>query len=313
MGKSQKQLKTVPSSRDLSLLMLDSNPRLNFYSNRFLLALFVSVCIHSFILWGLHFSPPKFNPDNLENSPLQVVLVNSKSDTKPFKADALAQANLDGGGNTDEDRMAKTPLPVLDRKSQENVVVQKEQRVKQLEEQAQSLMTQIKSKDTVEAATGKTKEAQVAPPSPDAAMMVAQSLEAIRLEAKIARDMEAYQKRPKRRFIGARTQEYRFARYVEDWRIKVERVGNLNYPEAAKAQKLYGSLRLTVNIRSDGSVESIEINSPSGHKILDEAAKQIVRLAAPFAPFPEDIRKDTDILGITRTWTFTSADHLVSE
>ena len=294
-------------------MLLDSNPRLNSYGNRFLLGLFASVCIHSFILWGLHFSPPKFNPDNLAPAPLEVVLVNSKSATRPFKADALAQANLDGGGNTDEDRMAKTPLPVLDRKSQENVVVQKQQQVTRLEEQAQSLMTRIKSQDTVEAAMGKTKEAQETPPSPDAATLVERSMEAIRLEAKIARDMDAYQKRPKRRFIGARTQEYRFARYVEDWRLKVERVGNLNYPEAARAQNLHGSLRLTVNIRSDGSVESIEINSPSGHKILDEAAKQIVRLAAPFAPFPEDIRKDTDILGITRTWTFTTADHLVSE
>ena len=86
------------------------------------------------------------------------------------------------------------------------------------------------------------------------------TLEAMRLEAQIAKDMDAYQKRPKRRFVGARAEEYRFARYVEDWRLKIERIGNLNYPEAAREQKLYGSLLLTVSIRADGSVENVEVN-----------------------------------------------------
>jgi monofunctional biosynthetic peptidoglycan transglycosylase len=130
-------------------------------------------------------------------------------------------------------------------------------------------------------------------------------MEAIRLEAQIARDLEAYQKRPKRRFIGARAEEYRFARYVEDWRMKVERVGNLNYPEAARAQKLYGSLILTVAIKADGSIEHILVDKSSGKKILDAAALRIVQLAAPYAAFPANIRRDTDILEITRTWTFT--------
>ena len=136
------------------------------------------------------------------------------------------------------------------------------------------------------------------------------SLEAARLEAQISRDWDAYQKKPKRNFVGARTQEYRFARYAEDWRIKVEKVGNLNYPEEAKRQKIYGSLQLIVNIKADGSVERVEVKRSSGHKELDEAAIRIVNLAAPYAAFPEDIRKDTDILGIVRTWTFTRADQL---
>ena len=100
------------------------------------------------------------------------------------------------------------------------------------------------------------------------------TLEAMRLEAQIAKDMDAYQKRPKRRFIGARAEEYRFARYVEDWRLKIERIGNLNYPEAARKQKLYGSLLLTVSIRADGSVENVEVNRTSGNRILDAAAVQ---------------------------------------
>jgi protein TonB len=139
------------------------------------------------------------------------------------------------------------------------------------------------------------------------------TLEAMRLEAQIAKDMDAYQKRPKRRFVGARAEEYRFARYVEDWRLKVERVGNLNYPEAARQLKLYGNLLLTVAIRADGSVETVEINRSSGQRVLDAAAIHIVEMAAPFAAFPPDIKRDTDILHITRTWTFTKGDELRSE
>ena len=126
---------------------------------------------------------------------------------------------------------------------------------------------------------------------------------------------EAYQHRLKRKFIGARTREFRFARYAEDWRLKVERIGNLNYPEAARREGLYGKLQLTVGIKSDGSLESIEINRSSGRKVLDEAAIRIVNLAGQngFAPFPPDISRDTDILHITRTWVFTRSDELASE
>jgi len=139
------------------------------------------------------------------------------------------------------------------------------------------------------------------------------TLETMKLEAQIAKDMEAYQKRPKRHFVGARAEEYRFARYVEDWRLKIERVGNLNYPQAAREQKLYGSLLLTVSIKSNGTVESIEVNRSSGSRVLDAAAVKIVEMSSPFAHFPADIKRDTDILHITRTWTFTKGDALVSQ
>ena len=112
--------------------------------------------------------------------------------------------------------------------------------------------------------------------------------------------------------IGARTEDYRFAQYVEDWRQKIERVGNLNYPESARG-RLYGSMVITVVIKSDGSLERVEINHPSAHRLLDDAAKRIVQLAAPFASFPPDIGRDTDVIEITRTWAFTSADTLHTE
>jgi protein TonB len=101
--------------------------------------------------------------------------------------------------------------------------------------------------------------------------------------------------------------------YIEAWRQKVERVGNLNYPAAAKNQKLYGRLQMTVSIKSDGSLEEVKINRSSGHKILDQAAKKIVELSAPFSEFPADIKQDTDILSVTRTWTFTQEDALSTE
>lgn len=113
----------------------------------------------------------------------------------------------------------------------------------------------------------------------------------------------------RRRGIGTRAEEYRFAQYIEDWRLKVERVGTLNYPDAARG-KLSGTLVLTVSIRSDGSVEKIEINRSSGHRLLDDAARRIVQMAAPYAPFPPAIRRDTDVLELTRVWSFVNGDSL---
>jgi len=130
-----------------------------------------------------------------------------------------------------------------------------------------------------------------------------------RLEAQIDRDLQELAKRPRRKFIGARAKEYRFAQYVEDWRQKVERVGTLNYPEAARG-RLYGSLLLSVSIRADGTVDKVSVQRSSGHTLLDEAAVRIVRMAAPYAPFPPDIRKEFDIIEITRTWTFTNTDQV---
>ena len=145
------------------------------------------------------------------------------------------------------------------------------------------------------------------------ANLAASALEMARLQARIDQQMDEYQKRPRRKEYGVNAQGYSFAQYVEDWRIKVERIGNLNYPEAARRDHLYGSAVLTVHIKDDGTVESIEIYRSSGHKVLDAAAVKIVEMSAPFAPFTEDMRKKADILGITRTWNFTRSDRLTSQ
>jgi len=133
-----------------------------------------------------------------------------------------------------------------------------------------------------------------------------------RLEAQIDRQTNEYNQRPRKKFIGARVEEYRFAQYVEDWRQKIERVGNLNYPDAAKG-RLYGSLVLTVIIKANGDLERVEVSRSSGKKLLDDAARRIVQMAAPYGAFPESIQRDTDLLEITRTWTFTNADRLRSD
>jgi protein TonB len=283
-------------------------------SSRLDVAIFISIIFHAVVLFGVTFKLPT---PKIENAitPLEVVLVNSKSISKPYKADTLAQANLDGGGNTDDNRRAKTPFPLSPKHKQSIDVTKAKQKTKQLEQEAKKLMTAVNSKQSIHQSNSRLEKSEQAKKIPNAFDLIQRSREIIRLEAQIAKDYEAYQKRPKRKFIGARTKEYRFARYVEDWRVKVERIGNLNYPEAAKRDRLYGNLQLTVGIMANGNLESVEINRSSGQKILDAAAIRIVKLAGQngFAPFPPDIRRDTDILHITRTWVFTRSDELMSK
>jgi periplasmic protein TonB len=283
-------------------------------SSRLKLAILISVVCHAAVLFGINFKSP-LPKDSKASNPLEVVLVNSKSASKPSKADAFAQANLDGGGNTRSDRRAKTPFPVAQKDNQAVETDTATQETEQLEQEAQRLMTEANSDQLMYQAEPPLVQSEGGRNAIDTMGLVQRSLEIARLEARIPVNYEAYQHRLKRKFIGARTQEFRFARYAEDWRLKVERIGNLNYPEAARREGLYGKLQLTVGIKSDGSLESIEINRSSGRKILDEAAMRIVHLAGQngFAPFPPDISRDTDILHITRTWVFTRSDELASE
>jgi protein TonB len=277
----------------------------------FVSALLISIAIHMMIL-AIRFAPFDLRKMLDRGPPLEVALVNATSKSKPVKADILAQANLDGGGNTDADRRAKTPLPPLPKDTASREVAVTTEKIEALELQTKELLTRLNSAPTAPPAPSPA-PATESTDLPSTRELAHRTLEAMRLEAQIAREMEVYQQRPKRRFVGARAEEYRFARYVEDWRLKIERVGNLNYPEAARELKLYGSLLITVSIRGDGSVENVEINRSSGHRVLDSAAIRIVEMSAPFAPFPPDIRRDTDVLHITRTWMFTKGEELRSE
>lgn len=287
-----------------------------FNNHRMSAAMVTSLLLHMIVLLGLTFQFPALKSNKIGTS-LEVVLVNKQTPTKPTKTQLLAQDNLDGGGNTDKDRQAKTPFPILPKNKPMSKEAVAQQKVKQLEEEARKLMSAINKKPEIkqiETPQLKPDDTPETSDEIDANELLARSLDIARLKAQVDQDYDEYQKRPKRKFVGARTKEYRFARYVEDWRIKVERIGNLNYPEEARKGKLYGNLQLTVSIRADGSLEGIEINRSSGKKILDQAAINIVKLSGQngFSPFPPNISQDTDILHITRTWVFAPSDTLLS-
>jgi len=270
------------------------------------IAIGASLLLHAIPL-TLHFSYPEMSRV-VQDKALEIVLVNSKSARRPSDSQALAQTSLDGGGDVEQDRRAKTSLPVSEQRKSGADLEQARQRVQQLEAQQQKLLAQAKNKHVI--AARPESEAQPKPSTTPSGRDLAQSALAMaRLEGEIAQNVDEYNKRPRKRNIGLRTDEYRFAQYVEDWRQKVERIGTLNYPDAARG-KLYGSLVLTVTIRNDGSVDKIEINRSSGHRILDDAARRIVQMASPYSPFPPDIRRDTDILEITRAWSFVNGDSL---
>lgn len=282
--------------------------RLDPSSRPFALALSLSIAIHAVVL-SIHFKFPDGRKPASPNT-LDVIFVNSKTKSKPLKQEALAQANLDGGGNTDLDRRAKTPLPFVQNVDSGQDTKQALRRVQELEAKQRELLAQTRAQDAIpnEPAKPQTDQQQKA-----SGVDLAQSALAIaRLEAQLSRSLDEYNKRPRKQFVGARATEYRFAQYVEDWRQKIERIGNLNYPDSARG-RVYGSLRLSVSISSDGSLASLEMERSSGHEMLDRAAQRIVQMAAPFARFPENIRRDTDILVITRTWHFVPGDKVIAE
>jgi protein TonB len=275
-------------------------------------ALGLSLALHATLL-SVHFRFPDGLRWKQESAPLEVVLVNARTRERPAKADALAQSNLDRGGTVEERRRAKTPLPVTEPRDPGKDLADAQRRQRALEAKQQELLAQMRAAQSqVPAAAPRQNGVEEPGAQPSGRDLADLALAAMRLQAQIDRRIEEYQKRPRKKFIGANAAEYRFAQYEEDWRVKIERVGTLNYPAEARG-KIYGNLRLTVTIRPDGSVESIELDRSSGLKVLDAAAFKIVRMATPFAAFPPDIRRDTDLLVITRTWFFGQGDKIWTE
>ena len=272
----------------------------------------ISILLHGALL-SMHFKFPDSQRWKAASQPLEVVLVNARTRERPSRPEVLAQSNLDRGGNVDQNRRAKTPLPVTAPRTPGKDLADAKRRVRELEVQQQRLLAQAReSAARVPAEAPRPAPSEQPAAQPSGRDLADLALAAMRLQAQIDRQIQEYQKRPRKKFIGANTAEYRFAQYEEDWRAKVERVGTLNYPPEARG-KLYGNLRLTVTIRPDGNVESIELDRSSGLKVLDAAAFKIVRMASPFAVFPPDIRRDTDLLVITRTWFFGQGDKIWTE
>ena len=235
---------------------------------------------------------------------LDVILTETRSDQPPEDADFIAQANNQGGGESDrperprEEQLA--PVPKADPGvAPEPLLAQApppepEPIPRVLSTQAPSPVALPLPKDQRET------EPNLLPPGRE---LVEQSLEMARLAAEIERRQELMAKRPKRKFISASTREYEYATYLRAWVAKVERVGNLNYPDEARRRGLAGRLVMTVAVRRDGSIEEIVLNRSSGLGVLDQAAMRIVRLSEPYPPLPRT-QDNIDVLHITRTWQF---------
>lgn len=279
-------------------------------SQLFAFALVLSVVFHAFLL-SLRFQMP-VNPRNLA-APMEVVIVNSKTRSRPVKPDVLAQANVDGGGDTDLPRRARSPLPNHAQTRAGTDVREAQRRVQELEARQQQLLAQVKPSPLRANAEPSPAPVEPAKREPTGTDLRDSAIAMVRnMEAQVSRQVDEYNRRPKKTFVGARASEFRFAQYVEDWRLKIERNGNLNYPDSARG-RLYGSLRLSVSINSDGTLAALELERSSGIPVLDQAAQRIVQMSAPFARFPNDISRDTDILVITRTWHFAPGDRVFAD
>ena len=272
----------------------------------------VSVVLHAVAL-SVQFRFPDMLRWKTSHQPLEVILVNARTQEAPARREALAQVNLDGGGNTDQPRRARSPRPVTEPRDPGRDLAEGQRRPQQRETKRQRVITQPEPAPAIAPAeTARRPGADEPAPQVSGRDLADLALAALKLQAQIDKAHEEDQKRPRKRFLGARASEYRFAQYEEGWRMKIERIGTVNYPAEARG-KIYGNLRLTVTIRPDGTVDSVELDRSSGLKVLDSAAFRIVRMAEPFAPFPADIRRDTDLLVITRTWFFAQGDRFGTE
>ncbi len=271
------------------------------------LTVFGSILAHMVIILGVTFAAPRIHLDRLAT--LEITLVQTRSDQAPEAPQFLAQAHQDGGGDSERALIARSPLPVQELSERLTPAPGARPKMQPPARTARALpelMTdQARRRIRAHEPRLEKKPSQPLPPEPGLARDLAQ--ERARLTAEISRSWQEYQKRPQRKFVNARTQEYKYAAYLDAWRAKVERVGNLNYPEQARRLRLSGKLLLDVALNPDGSLNQVTIRRPSGHKLLDDAAVRIVELAAPFPPFPPEIRADTDILHITRTWKFNDS------
>lgn len=259
-----------------------------------------SLIAHGVLALGVGFAVE--NPAPLRPT-LDVILTQTRSEQRPDDPNFLAQASQQGGGDSEKAERPSEPVSSPVPKNQPGIApvpVSPATPPPQPERTQQVLSTQADSAQQVpDADRVPTPDTQL----PSARHLMEQSMEMARLAAEIERDSQTYAKRPKRKFISANTAEYEFASYMRGWVARVERIGNLNYPDEARRRNLVGQLLMTVAVRRDGSVERIDIIRSSGYPMLDEAALRIVRLGEPYPPLPET-NEQVEILHITRTWEF---------
>jgi protein TonB len=281
------------------------------------IAIVLSVLAHAALL-AVHFTAPeafKFKPTD---PGLEVILVNAKHDKQPLKADALAQANLDGGGNADAGR-AKSPLPDL-RKSEDGESAKASRRkVEELERQQQKLLAQLEKKTPFRTPhVSDVEPVKDVQPQRNAVDMLDSAKALLRREAEISREIEDYNKRPKKTQLTPSTREVGYAAYYKAFQDRIEKNGTLNFPQK-DGKKLYGELVLYIPIFQDGTIYMKDggprVERSSGNPALDQAALNIVRRSVPFGKFPDNMRstgKD-DVWEIITRFSFTRDDALQTE
>lgn len=274
--------------------------------DRLSVTILFSVIAHAVIALGVSFDYEKMRP---RLPSLEVILLQSTSGEKPDKADFLAQANNSGGGSSDK---AKRPADVVTGPQPQlhdgiAPVPMRNATPRQRDSSQPELHSTAKSDFTV--APRPASEDKPELPDPSDKEMLERQMEMARLANELQKETERYAKRPKRKFISANTREYTYANYMKTWVSRVERIGNINYPDEARQRQLRGQLILTVGMNRDGSIKSIDVIKSSGERILDDAAIRIVRLAAPFPTIPVT-NENLDELYVTRTWQFLPGDTL---
>jgi len=276
--------------------------------------LFIAVALHAVIILGITFDFTERAKQPPAERTLDIIVVPPDNASKSEeKARFLAQSNRQAGGETDKlkrpsTRAARPHPPSRPAPTPERTPSRQRASIPQAP-QKQVLSTTRSPQKVLRERKRQPDEKRKR--QPDIQQLLASTNQEIdRLTAEIEQTNRALSQKSRRKHISAATKEYIYANYLDAWRRKVERIGNLNYPEEAKRKKLAGELVLHVAVRADGTIERVRILRSSGKKVLDDAAIRIVKLAAPFAPFPQEIRKNVDILDITRTWQFGEDDHL---
>lgn len=269
----------------------------------------LSVLVHAMLLLGVGWAVESAAPIT---PTLDVILTETTSPLTRRQADFLAQATNQGGGEHD-----KTTRP---RETQSGLAPQPEPGIAPRPLRAQSPAPQPAPQDRVVSTLHSETEiarAQATPP-PDEQLLprgrekIARDMAMARLAAEIHLRSERYAKRPKRKFVSASTTEYAWATYLSEWVKRVERVGNLNYPDEARRRHLAGKVVITIAIRRNGTVERMQIVQSSGIPLLDSSALRIAKLAEPYAPLP-NTEENPDILHVTRTWLFMPGGELIDD
>lgn len=272
--------------------------------DRFSFTLFMALALHAIVVLGITFAPesPRSSAQTME-----ITLSQFDDETDPDEADFLAQTSQKGSG-TEEDPVEMTSPQPADISQQEIAEIQPEapSRVEPVRQQEQPVVqTEAPSERQVSKPETSEQEPDEPLPVKEKKSLMERSLEIASLEARFDQQRQAYAKKPRvMRVTAASTLKSTNAWYVQNWVSKVTRVGNINYPKEARQEGIYGTLRMLVSLKKDGSIKELAILESSGSTVLDDAAIRIVRMAAPFAPFPDDMRENVDELEIIRTWVF---------